>query len=248
AGRRRPGPRRRSGRGCEAGRPGVWPWSPPGARRGPGRSRRRRSGTACPGCGPTGPGGATSPRRSRRARAGPARAGRSCPPPRGWPAPRLPDRAMPQPRFSPGWPARDHRPRPAPGSDVEADLEDVAVDDLVVLSLDPELPGLLGRVPGAEGQQLVPADHLGPDEPALQVRVDDAGALRRPRAGAERPRPRLLVPRGEEGPPAEEVVGGPGDAWQGPLPQAEAGQQLGPLAGLELRRLGLELHADGQHL
>src|SRR5687767_7198140 len=63
--------------------------------------------------------------------------------------------------------------------DVEADLEDVAVDDLVVLALDPELADLLGLVPRPEIQQLVPMDDLGPDEAPLQVRVDHARALRR---------------------------------------------------------------------
>ena len=65
------------------------------------------------------------------------------------------------------------------GSHVEADLEDVAVDDLVVLAFDAQLAHVLGRLPAAEGQQLVPADHFGPDEAALEVRVDDAGALDR---------------------------------------------------------------------
>src|SRR5207244_2855995 len=55
-------------------------------------------------------------------------------------------------------------------SDVETDLEDVAVDDLVILAFHPQPPGCFGGCPRSELQQLVPANHLGPDEPALQIR------------------------------------------------------------------------------
>ena len=55
-------------------------------------------------------------------------------------------------------------------------------------------------------EQLVPVDHLGPDEAPLQVGVDHARALGCLGAGAERPRPRLLVARREERAPAEQVV------------------------------------------
>src|SRR5688500_16165685 len=62
---------------------------------------------------------------------------------------------------------------------VESDLEHVAVDHLVVLTLHPQLAYVFGGVPRPELEQLVPADHLGADEAALQVGVDDAGALGR---------------------------------------------------------------------
>src|SRR5581483_4867602 len=113
-------------------------------------------------------------------------------------------------------------------SDVEADLQDVAVGHLVLLALDPELALLLGPVPGADRQQLVPPDDLGPDEAPLQVGVDDAGALRRLGPGPERPGPALLVARGEERAPAEEVVGGVGHPGDHALAEAEPLQQLGP--------------------
>src|SRR5579862_4754191 len=64
-------------------------------------------------------------------------------------------------------------------SDVEPDLQHVAVLHLVVLALDTKLARLLRRMPRAEPQQLVPPDDLGADEPPLQVGVDDARALRR---------------------------------------------------------------------
>src|SRR3546814_148499 len=72
--------------------------------------------------------------------------------------------------------------------DVEPDLHDVAVLDDVVLALDAELPDLLGLVPRAELEELVPVDDLGPDEAALEVAVDDARALGCLVARAEGPR------------------------------------------------------------
>ena len=85
-------------------------------------------------------------------------------------------------------------------------------------------------------------------KPALQVRVDDAGALGRPGAGPERPRPALLVAGREEGAPAQQVIGGPGHPREGALAQAQAFEQLGPGLGIELGRLGLQLDADAEHI
>src|SRR4051794_11375405 len=55
------------------------------------------------------------------------------------------------------------------GSDVEAELHRVPVDGVVVLALDPDLPGLLGLRPRSQFEQQVPVDHLGLDESALEV-------------------------------------------------------------------------------
>src|SRR5206468_7947127 len=55
------------------------------------------------------------------------------------------------------------RPAPGAGSYVEADLEGVAVGDLVVLSLDAEPSGVLGILPRHVFQQIVPTDDPGPD-------------------------------------------------------------------------------------
>src|SRR5579875_323680 len=97
-----------------------------------------------------------------------------------------------------------------PPSDVEADLEDIAVHHLVVLALDPQLARLPGRRPGPVGQQLVPVDHFGPDEAPLQVGVDHPGALGGLGTGPEGPGPALFLPGGEKGPPPEQPVGGSG--------------------------------------
>src|SRR3954471_25011430 len=84
------------------------------------------------------------------------------------------------------------------GSDAEAELDHVAVLDDVVLALQAHLAQLTGLRPGADVEQLVPLDHLGPDEPALEVGVDAPGALRRGRALEEGPGAGLLLARGQE--------------------------------------------------
>src|SRR5580704_2031274 len=73
-------------------------------------------------------------------------------------------------------PSRSNHTAASP-SHVEPDLQHVAVDHLVILTLDAQLARLLGRLPRAEIEQLVPPDHLGPDEAPLQVRVDHPCAL-----------------------------------------------------------------------
>src|SRR5690242_1430521 len=65
----------------------------------------------------------------------------------------------------------------APGSDVEAHVEDVAVLDHVVAALHAHPAAALGLGLAARLNQLVPLDHLGPDEPAGEVGVDLAGRL-----------------------------------------------------------------------
>src|SRR5439155_7054560 len=77
-------------------------------------------------------------------------------------------------------------------SDVEADLEHVAVGDFVVLAFHAQPPDFSRLRPRANLEQLIPADDFGADEAALQVRVNHARAFRCLGAGAERPRARLL--------------------------------------------------------
>ena len=101
-------------------------------------------------------------------------------------------------------------------SDVETDLEHVAVLHFVVLALDAQLADLARLRPRPDLEQLVPVDHLGADEPALQVAVDHARALGRLGAGAERPRARFVFAGREERAPAEQVVGGLRDGARAP--------------------------------
>ena len=86
-------------------------------------------------------------------------------------------------------------------------------------------------------------------KPALDVGVDAAGTLGRLGAGAEGPRPRLLVAGGEERAQAQQVVGAADHAEQRTLAETESFEHLGPLVGVFDRgRLGFELHAHADHL
>src|SRR5689334_15307397 len=66
----------------------------------------------------------------------------------------------------------------ARASDVEQEVEDVAVADDVVLALRAHLSRLLGALLAAERDVVVVGDRLGADEAALEVGVDDARRLR----------------------------------------------------------------------
>src|SRR5437773_506399 len=65
-------------------------------------------------------------------------------------------------------PSRTSHAMSAASSHVEADLEHVAVDDLVILPLDAELALLLRFRPRADVEEVAPEDDLGPDEAPLQ--------------------------------------------------------------------------------
>src|SRR3990170_9072408 len=83
-------------------------------------------------------------------------------------------------------------------SDGEAHVEDVALADDVVLALDAQLAVVLRLFHRADGDELVVADDLGPDEAALEVRVDHAGGLGCLRAVADLPRAGLVLAGREE--------------------------------------------------
>src|SRR5258707_6117503 len=83
-------------------------------------------------------------------------------------------------------------------SDVEADVEHVAVFDDVGLALEPLLAPARDLGVRAELDEVVPADHLAADEAACDVRADRRGGIDRRLAAAKRPRPRLLLASGEE--------------------------------------------------
>ncbi len=90
--------------------------------------------------------------------------------------------------------------------DVEADVDDVAVLDDVRLALEPLQPaaGRLGVRSALE--QVVPADDLGADEAARDVRVDRLRRVERGLAVLQRPRARLGVADGVERDQAERVL------------------------------------------
>src|SRR5512135_1721993 len=67
----------------------------------------------------------------------------------------------------------------ARASHVEAEMEDVAVLDGVVATLEAHLALLLGLRLAATGDEILGRDGLGGDEAALEIRMDHAGGLGR---------------------------------------------------------------------
>src|SRR3546814_2574797 len=90
-------------------------------------------------------------------------------------------------------------------SHVEAEVEDVAVLDDVLLALRPHLAGFLGAVLAAAADEVLVGDGLGADEAALEVGVDDAGGLRRLAVAPDGPGARFLRANGEEGDQVEQL-------------------------------------------
>src|SRR5450759_4422509 len=77
-------------------------------------------------------------------------------------------------------------------SHVDAKVHHVAFPHHVVLAFDPHLAAGSGLDHGTGSDQVVVGDHLGLDEPALEVGVDDAGCDRCGVPAAYRPGPGLL--------------------------------------------------------
>src|SRR5215472_17310164 len=91
------------------------------------------------------------------------------------------------------------------GSDVEADVQDVAVLDDVRLPLEPLLAVARALGVRARLDEVVPADHLAADEPPRDVGVDRRCRVERGPAAPHRPGARLLLTRGEERDEVEDV-------------------------------------------
>src|SRR5215207_11243717 len=92
-------------------------------------------------------------------------------------------------------------------SDVEAEVDDVALLHDVVFAFEAEEALLAGGGVGAGAGEVVVGDDLGADEAALDVGVDGAGGLRGARAAGDGPGAHLLLPRRQEGHQAEQAVG-----------------------------------------
>src|ERR687890_631967 len=90
----------------------------------------------------------------------------------------------------------------------EAEVEDVAVLDDVVLTLQPQLARVAGAGLALQCNVIRVGDGLGADEALFEVGVDHARRLGRPRAARHRPRPRLLGADGEVGVQAQKLVAG----------------------------------------
>ena len=117
------------------------------------------------------------------------------------------------------------------GLDGEADVEDVALADDVLLALHPNEALRLRGVHRPGRDEVVVADHLGADEPAFQVRVDHAGGFGRLGAAPDLPGPRLILPRREERDEVEGAVSRPDDLVETRLVNAELVEQYSRRAG-----------------
>src|SRR5258706_4478807 len=83
-------------------------------------------------------------------------------------------------------------------SDVEAEMDDVAVLHGIVLAFEAELARLAAFGVAAVADEVVVGHNFGADEAALDVAVDLSGGLARRRPLPDRPRLDLVFPGGEE--------------------------------------------------
>src|SRR5205823_6807200 len=128
-----------------------------------------------------------------------------------------------------------------PSSDVEADVEDVAVVDDVGLALETLLARPRGFRVAARRYEVVPAHHLAADEAAGDVGMDRLRGVERSLAAPERPGPCLLLACGEEGDQVERLSKPAYDLAERGL---TAAAELRGLLGRELAQLGLQLEID----
>ena len=84
-------------------------------------------------------------------------------------------------------------------SDIEEDVEHIAIGDRVGLAFLADPAALLGGGLAAGFQQLIPADYLGSDEASRQVGMDGARGILCVGALDDRPRAALVLASGEEG-------------------------------------------------
>src|SRR2546428_10979019 len=90
--------------------------------------------------------------------------------------------------------------------DAEEHVDDLAVLHDVVAPFGPHDPLLFRVGLRARRQEPVPFDDLRANEPALEVRMDRARRVLRPRAGRDGPRPHLVRPYREEGDEPQELI------------------------------------------
>src|SRR5262249_5310943 len=133
------------------------------------------------------------------------------------------------------------RSRSAPSeSDVEAELDHVAVLHDVVLALHAGLPSSTRSGHGPEVDEIGVPDDLGLDEATLEVGVDDAGGLGRRGALLDGPGTGLLGPSGEVRLQAQGVEPDAGELVQARLVLTHGLQQLEGVLVRHLDELGLD--------
>src|ERR1700677_1198046 len=103
----------------------------------------------------------------------------------------------------------------------EAEMQNVAVGDYVVLALEAELAGLTRAGLAAIGDIVLIGNGFGADKALFEIRVDDAGRLRGPGTLLDRPRARFLWPCGEVGDEVQKLVARANDAAETRLTQPD---------------------------
>src|SRR5215208_6016102 len=120
----------------------------------------------------------------------------------------------------------ERRPLGANASDVEANVQHVAVTDDVGLPLQPLERALRGLRVRARLDEVLPVDHLAADEPPRDVGMDRLGGVERRLSVAERPGARLLLAGGEERDQVERVAEAPRDLIEGRRAAVTEGSSL----------------------
>src|SRR3972149_5570701 len=115
----------------------------------------------------------------------------------------------------------------AAASDAEEDVHHIAVLDEVLLPLAAQAAVPLRLREAARRQELIPADHLRPDKPPLDVCVDATGRLQGGGPGRQRPGTALRIADGEEGDEPQHLLGQGQDARRFRLGGAPLAPELG---------------------
>src|SRR5262245_27490885 len=123
----------------------------------------------------------------------------------------------------------------------EAEVQHVAVLDDVVLAFESELAGIARARFAIERDVIVVGDCLGAYEALLEIGVDDARRLLRPRASRHGPGASLLGPGGEIGDETEHLVALADQPVEPGLGQPKLGEISVTLRGRKLGKLGLDL-------
>src|SRR5262249_27870054 len=131
--------------------------------------------------------------------------------------------------------------------DIEPVMHDIAVVDNVLPAFEPHPSGFLRPVLPAVPDVIVERDHLGADEAALEVGVDDARGLRRRGADAYRPRADLLLACGEERLESEEREAGMDHAIEPGLGHPHVRQEECLVVRLQVRDLRFDRRGDRNH-
>src|SRR5450759_1500323 len=125
------------------------------------------------------------------------------------------------------------------------EMHHVAVGDQVFLAFEPHLAGLARARLAAAGNVIAIADGLGADKTMLEIRVDDAGRLRRLGAFRDGPGTRLLRPGGEIGHQMKQRVAGTDQAIESGLFEPDRFEIIGTL--LRRQRRDFRLYLGGNH-